>query len=162
MASAIISGIVSAVLYDLDDESASSYPSGKVIQKIFSCLPGLNGYLGSEYSGNATEGIIRPEISGTSHQRILEVYVEQELIRKEIIKGSRTFGLTSFSEGDSKVTVSDSGKDLAELYKSVAQELKDLIKQSKYTDVSKSPTAAVGSDGSIPDYGPSTFDSATY
>lgn len=152
--SAVTSGIISNILYDLSDESAATYPSGKVRQKIYSCLPGLNGYLGSSYSGNAVEDIILPEISGTSHQRILEVYTEQELIRKEMISLTRTFSFTSFQEGDSKVVASDGAKDLAELYKLLAAELKELIKQSKYSDVNASPTAVHGSDGLIADYSP--------
>lgn len=154
MTSPVISGIISNILQDLDDESTLIYPSGKIQQKIFSCLPGLNGYLGTYYSGDNTIGIISPEISGLSDQRILEVYVEQELLRKEMLKGTRVNFLTAITEGDSRITIADSASALSELYKQTTLELKNLIKQSKYTSISNAPTAIRGSDASIPDYSP--------
>jgi len=140
-----VSGIVSNILYLLDDENALIYPSGKVEFGVFRSVQPLNGLMGTDFSG--VSGCIEPQISGTVYQPVLEAMVALELTRKSLYTASRTYSLTSFKEGDSTVTVADSAKTLNALYESLSKQFENLVKQTKFSVVSQAPCSVEGTDG---------------
>lgn len=143
----IVSGIISNILNAVNDDG-TVYPSGKVNQSIFQAIPLLNGMIGSCFSGNAAQGCIFPEISGSIYQGILELYVAKELTKGSLYSSSRSYNLTSFKEGDSSVTVSDASKNLGFLLNHLSKEFDTMLHLAKYTLASQNPSAIIGTDAS--------------
>lgn len=139
--------IISNVLLSVGDDSAQTYSSGTVGMMVFKNLNSLNGLMGTCYSGNFTDGVIMPNISGTIYEGILELMSSKELTKRSLFSAARTYNITSFKEGDSSVNISDSAKSLQELYKFLQAEFDKMVNQAKYTLASQASATVIGTDG---------------
>lgn len=146
MACAVTSGIITDILYRVNDPSNIVYSSGQVNYLIFANLNNLNGYMGTCFSGNAIDGCISPEISGTVYQGILELLVSKNLIQNSLMSAANTYTLTEFREGDSTVRMADRSKVLIDLNSQLAKELEFAIQQAKFTLASNSVSTVIGTD----------------
>lgn len=147
MASPVVSGLISDILVDLD--GTGTYTSGQVQQILFKNIQTVNGLMGTCFSGNSIDGFISPEISGTVYYAVFLLLVEKELTKRTLYSVSRSYNLTSFAEGDSKVTVSDASRNLGDLYARLNKEFMEMVNQIKYTIVSQAPASIVGGDAGI-------------
>jgi hypothetical protein len=150
-----VNQIVTNILLAVSDEAATTYSSGSVGNFVYKSLPVINGIMGICLSGTTVSGVfdcITPSVSGTIVQGILELYVAKELTKKSLYSSARSFNLTSFQEGDSKVTVSSAASTLDSLYKSLSEDFDKMVKYAKYTLASQSPFGINGTDASIENY----------
>lgn len=149
MLSPQVSGITQDILYRVGDYNAQTYTSGQVAYLMFANINDLNGRMDSTFSGTFNDGDVTPAITGTVYLPILELLTAKNLIGNSLFSAANTFTLTSFQEGDSKVTVSDKSKILTSLYEALSKELIEAIAQTKFTLASSSPATIIGIDGGI-------------